>query len=378
MKRTCPDSWIFVAALATASCAGRYQVGLEPGADGASGSQVTTGPAATTASSTTTGAGGGMTPGSGGQGGGMQEDAGPGARCGFTPDSVGSSSPTAPAMVILSRIQRFLDDASSVPPGPGPSQPTADWARAQAMAILDGHLAAGTEAAGFLRFLTGWLALPAADAGVSPAHAWSVRLLDPNATLATLLAGPTGDPRRNGILTDRQMLTARPTISGRGAWLTANLFCEQVPPPPSNLPPGGPQLPGLTRRQQLERDVTMAPCVACHAILDPPGYALEHFDPFGNYRDVDNDLPVDSTGTLQQQGISFQSIDDLAPQLSESCAVAQCFTRRMMSDAFGVDPFGNLPFDEEEINHVANAFANSNFSIRELVKAIVSTPSFLR
>jgi hypothetical protein len=53
-----------------------------------------------------------------------------------------------------------------------------------------------------------------------------------------------------------------------------------------------------------------------------------------------------------------------------------------MMDAFVASGFGRSGqypfFTPEEANHVANAFANSNFSIRELVKAIVRTPSFLR
>jgi hypothetical protein len=377
MNGTCPQSWIFVAAFATVSCAGRYQVGVEPGAGGASGStgsQVATGPAATSTSSVSTGAGGATTSGVGGQGG-----SGSASRCGFTPDAVVSEAPAASAMAILSRIGRFLDDSSSVPQGMFPIQPTPEWARVQAMAILDGHLSAGTEALGLTRFLTGWLKGPTASAGLSAPHVWSARLIDPNATLATLLAGPTSDPRRNGILTDQQLLAARPTISTRGTWMSANLWCSLIPAPPPNIPPGGPKIPGATRRQQLESDTKMPLCQGCHASMDPQGYALEHFDELGNYRDVDNGQPVDASGTIQPLAISFGGIDDLAPQLSESCLVAQCFARLMMSDAFGVDAWvANRPFTDDEINHAANVFANSNFSIRALVAAIVTTPSFLR
>ena len=233
MKRTCPESWILVTAFATASCAGRYQVGTEPGAGGASGaagSQVTTGPAVTSTGSGSTGSGGSTMTGSGGQGGAAQ-DAGPASRCGFSPDGVVSSTPTASAMLILSRIVRLLDDSSNVPPGMLPSQPTADWAGAQAMAILDGHLATGTEAAGLAQFLAVWLHTPAGT-GLPAAHTWSVRLLDPNATLATLLAGSTGDPRRNGILTDQQVLAApRPSPrAARGCQRTSG--ARRSPPRP--------------------------------------------------------------------------------------------------------------------------------------------------
>jgi hypothetical protein len=136
--------------------------------------------------------------------------------------------------------------------------------------------------------------------------------------------------------------------------------------------------------------------------MDPFGFSLEHFDALGNYRGLDNGSPVDSSGTTdtchQREGgpcivgvplpvLAFTSILDLAPQLAVSCPVAQCFARLAMSDAFSVplaisransNPSPNLPFTQEEVNHVANAFADANFSIRALVKAIVGSPSFLR
>jgi hypothetical protein len=146
-----------------------------------------------------------------------------------------------------------------------------------------------------------------------------------------------------------------------------------------SVPP--PLTPGQTRREQLASAVTPPSCQACHLVFDPPGFSLEHFDEVGNYRDLDNGQPVDSAGTTHglTPMLTFTSIDDLAPQLAMSCPVAQCFAKAVMSDAFAVSPTStNLPFSAEEANHVANAFANSNFSIRELVKAIVGTPSFLR
>ncbi len=123
--------------------------------------------------------------------------------------------------------------------------------------------------------------------------------------------------------------------------------------------------------------------------MDTPAFSLEHFDAMGNYRDLDNGKPVDSSGTLiNPPMLTFTSFDDFGPNLAVSCPVAQCLTKLVMVDAYAAHMPGyglsasltsmNLPFTAEEANHVANAFANSNFSIRELVKAIVGTPSFLR
>jgi Protein of unknown function (DUF1588) len=357
------------AALATASCSGHYAVGVESGTGGGGGSAASGGSAGTGGAS-------GATGGSGGQAGSSEgsSDAGRPSRCSFMPDYAGPLGATTSSMVVLSRIHRLLDDSSSTPPGPLPAQPSAAWAAAQATAILDGHFTAGTEAPGLVRFLTGWLQVAAADAGLSAAHTWSVKLLEPTATLTTLLAGPTSDPRRIGILTDRQLLTARPTISRRGVWMAQNLLCTTIPSAPANIPIGPGT--GVTRREKLESQVSPPQCQSCHVIMDPPAYSLEHFDDMGAFRNLDNGAPVDSSGTIQSLMLSFDSIDDLAPKLATSCAVAQCFAKAVMSDASTVSLTN--PFSEEEINHVANVFADSNFSIRELVKAIVATPSFMR
>jgi hypothetical protein len=304
--------------------------------------------------------------------------------------------------VVWQRIHQFLDDSPSFPSDPLPAQPTAAWAAAQASSILDDHFTNGTEALGLVRFLRAWLNVSAGDAGPSVGDIWSVKLLDPSATLTTLLAGPTGDPHRIGILTDPQVLTAYGPISPRGAWMTANLACFPIPPPPPGTGAVPPLAAGMTERQWLESDLNDPACASCHNLMDPLGFSLEHFDAMGNYRDLDNGSPVDSSGITdtchQREGgtcvlrgplpvLTFTSILDLAPQLAVSCPVAQCFARLAMSDAFSVPlaisranstPSPNLPFTQEEVNHVANAFADANFSIRALVKAIVGSPSFLR
>jgi Protein of unknown function (DUF1588) len=337
-----------------------------------------------------------------GQGGGTpQVDAASASRCLFSPDlSAVSAASTTSSTVVWQRIHQFLDDSPSFPSDPLPAQPTAAWAAGQASSILDDHFANGTEALGLVRFLRAWLSVPAGDAGPSASDTWSVKLLDPSATLTTLLAGPTGDPHRIGILTDPQVLTAYARISSRGAWMSANLLCLPVPPPPPEFGTVPPLATGTTERQWLEKDLNDPSCAGCHTLTDPPGFSLEHFDAMGNYRDLDNGSPVDSSGTFDtcHQGaacvvgvplpvLTFTSILDLAPQLAVSCPVAQCFARLAMSDAFSVplaisrsnsNPSPNLPFTQEEVNHVANAFADANFSIRALVKAIVGTPSFLR
>jgi hypothetical protein len=312
----------------------------------------------------------------------VQVDAGP-PRCAFGSDAgTTGSGPTAPEDVVLGRIFQFLNDSHDIPSGIAVAQVTPAWAATVAAGILDDQFTRGAEARGLARFLSSWLNVRAdSDAGLPAARTWARKLLEPNATLTTLFAGPTSDPHRKGIFTDQQVLSLRSDISVRGYWFYTHLFCGDPLLHPPGIPASQPPKPGSTRRQARETEVASPLCMACHKAIDPPGFSLEHFDALGNYREMDNGQPVDSAGTVTSPTpmLTFTSIDDLAPQLATSCLVARCLSRSVMIDAFAVAPgTATLPFSDQEVDQVATAFSNSNFSIRELVKAIVSTPSFLR
>jgi Protein of unknown function (DUF1588)/Protein of unknown function (DUF1585) len=376
---------VVLGVVATPACSSRYEVGFDPmegGAAGQIGAGAQAGSAAN-AGATSSGApsSGGSASGGTASGGfavigeGGATDTVVSARCGFEPDlpSIATAA-SASSAVVASRIDHFLDDTTAAATGALPAQPSAAWAADRALSILDAHLAAKTEAPGLVRFLTHWLAAPSGAAPLKAPHTWSMKLLDPNATLSTLLAAPTGEPHRLGILTDKEVLALRPAIPLRGTWMTTHLFCQAVPPPPANVPASDPNVAGVTRREKQENTVSAPTCQACHQLIDPPGDSLEHFDALGNYRELDGGQAVNSAASIAAPPLSFDGFEALAPQLAESCVVAQCFAQQLMADSNGE----KLAFTAQETNHVANAFANSGFSIRELVKAIVTTPTFLR
>src|SRR5205085_474941 len=56
-------------------------------------------------------------------------------------------------------------------------------------------------------------------------------------------------------------------------------------PPPPNIPAVEPDVRGATTiREQLDKHRNNATCAACHAKIDPPGFALEEFDVIGGHR----------------------------------------------------------------------------------------------
>jgi hypothetical protein len=97
--------------------------------------------------------------------------------------------------------------------------------------------------------------------------------------------------RRGGVMTQASVLkvTADGTRTSpvlRGAWVLDRILGTPPSPPPPDVPPIEPDIRGATTiRQQLERHRDTPACATCHDHIDPPGFALETFDPIGNWRE---------------------------------------------------------------------------------------------
>jgi hypothetical protein len=100
------------------------------------------------------------------------------------------------------------------------------------------------------------------------------------------------DENRWGILGKGAllMITSLPNRSSpvlRGKWVLENVIGSPPPHQPPNVPPfpedknGG--LP-TTVRARLEQHRKDPKCASCHAQMDPLGFALENFDPAGEWR----------------------------------------------------------------------------------------------
>ena len=101
---------------------------------------------------------------------------------------------------------------------------------------------------------------------------------------------------RAGLLDQASILTTTslPTRTSpvkRGYWVLSNVLCTPPPPPPDNVPPldSTPVPPGSSLRTQLDAHVSNPVCAACHNLMDPIGFGLEHFDAIGAWRDRGRD-----------------------------------------------------------------------------------------
>lgn len=98
------------------------------------------------------------------------------------------------------------------------------------------------------------------------------------------------DSLRGGLLTHASVLkvTANGTTTSpvpRGNFVLANLLGEPPAPPPPGVGSLEPDTRGTeTIREQLTAHRANPVCASCHRRIDPPGFALESFDPIGGFR----------------------------------------------------------------------------------------------
>jgi hypothetical protein len=147
-------------------------------------------------------------------------------------------------------------------------------------------------------------------------------------------------------------------------------------PPNMEVPDVKPPSPGVTTRQRFEEHSKQA-CATCHVLLDPIGFAFEHYDGIGRYREKDNGSPVDASGTLQLASgpVKFKDAVELMPALAAADEVRDCmatqWTRYLLRRE---ETKGDMP----SLKAIQKAFRDSSFDMRELLIAIVTSDAFMR
>lgn len=102
---------------------------------------------------------------------------------------------------------------------------------------------------------------------------------------------PPGTPR-GGFLSHGSVLkvSANGTNTSpvlRGVWINERILGHHPAPPPPGIPGVEPDIRGAeTIRELLDRHRDSESCQACHELIDPPGFALESFNPVGGWRET--------------------------------------------------------------------------------------------
>lgn len=182
---------------------------------------------------------------------------------------------------------------------------------------------------------------------------------------------------RAGILGQAAVLAGnsqpeRNSPTRRGVFILQNFLCQTPPPPPPGvitiLPPDS---SNTTTRQKLEQHVSNPNCAACHALMDPLGFALEHFDAIGQYRATENGLPIDATGTLE--GVPFDGEASLGTVLRQNAHALTCLMSNYYRDANGR---ADVKADADQISALEQRLNSDDYVWRDLVADFIASDAF--
>ena len=184
---------------------------------------------------------------------------------------------------------------------------------------------------------------------------------------------------RGGVITQASVLavTSNPTRTSpvkRGRWVLEQILGTPPPPPPPDVPELNDQrmLTG-TLRQQMEQHRANASCAACHARMDPIGFAFENFNAIGAFRSKDGTQPIDPSGTLPS-GQTFQGPADLKGILKgKKDLFCRCLTEKMLTYALGR---GVDYYDKPAADAIVAALPGKDYRIATLIVEIVKSEPF--
>jgi hypothetical protein len=190
--------------------------------------------------------------------------------------------------------------------------------------------------------------------------------------------------QRAGVLTLPSYLGSRAHTDSsspvlRGIAVMKKFLCLEPPPVPAMVPPLPPaeQSGAKTTRERFAMHTSIAFCSSCHQAFDPMGYAFEHYDAIGRYREQENGQVIDSSGALVGTAGSPAPVADavaLSSLLSTTPEVHSCFVRQTYRFTIGRK---ETEADACALSSYAQLFEDKKLDVRELMLALVTDASAL-
>lgn len=206
---------------------------------------------------------------------------------------------------------------------------------------------------------------------------------------------------RGGLMTQASVLkvTANGTVTSpvkRGNFVLASLLGDAPATPPPSFDAIDPDTRGTTTiRETLDKHRNTKACAVCHRSIDPPGFALESFNPIGGFRtryrstekgDRPNrklrgrfiheyriGLPVDASG-VTEDGNAFAGIQEYKRLLlTRDTEVA----RNLISNLLVYSTGGAIQFaDREELDQIVERLRPESFPVRSMIHQVVQSRIF--
>ncbi|MFT5126908.1 MAG: hypothetical protein ACI8W8_000505 [Rhodothermales bacterium] len=190
------------------------------------------------------------------------------------------------------------------------------------------------------------------------------------------------EDRRGGLLTMGAVLGltsdgTRHRPVHRGVWLSEVILNRTPPPPPANVDPIEPVPPEgdkVTVRQRLEAHATDPNCAACHANIDPLGFAWDHYDAIGQWREREQvpkgkgENPVVDASGVMSGGRSFKDSSEFRQLLLEDRdKVARAFIDHLCTYALR----RVLSFDDQDdLNAIQVEAKKSDYRVKDIIRSV--------
>ncbi len=189
---------------------------------------------------------------------------------------------------------------------------------------------------------------------------------------------------RGGLISQAAILkvTADGTSTSpvvRGVFINERILGVEIPPPPPGVPAIEPDIRGATSiREQLDKHRSNPSCASCHLTIDPPGFALESFDPVGrwrtNYGIDEKGVSINAEG-LTPDGTAFDNLTQWKKIYRERDEqLARGFAEQFLTYATGAP----IQFsDKKSIQEIVQKSKAKDFGTRSIIQESLSSSIFL-
>jgi hypothetical protein len=187
-------------------------------------------------------------------------------------------------------------------------------------------------------------------------------------------------PRRVGYFSQLPYLTLH-AINGephsilRGVTINLDILCADPGAAAPNLPPVPTLLPDQTNRERITA-LTGGCGGTCHnTFINPVGFAFEHFDGMGQYRDMENGKPIDSSGgyPFLEGYKTFADAGELMRAMADGEQAHTCYAKKIAGHALQRDI---VAADMPMLAALKTASMATGGSLKQVMLELVRNPAF--
>jgi hypothetical protein len=192
------------------------------------------------------------------------------------------------------------------------------------------------------------------------------------------------DPtKRLGLLTQAGIMTGTITTNQsnpvlRGSFIANKILCRNIALPTDPAILAQVKVPdeasGKTARDRFTAHSTQPVCASCHHQLDPFGFALENYDPIGQWRDNEKGNPINTVVTLPGMTTPTNGPIDMVKTIATLDEAQTCYATHWLEFGYGRTVGAGDACTQAALDQ---AFLKSGGNMKQLLLDLTQTDAFL-